>query len=165
MLSLQIHAQWSTGPPTLLKLRSLALRCPERLSLQITESSTAWLAGTYSFMTALEPQCFLWKVTEARSPVWKAATESSRHSVDLKIPCSASGTWSFVSRNTRCAIIRYYSAKTVNSRSLPWAVREDPTDRIPSFQREYPNPVCSCSDWQAASYSQHLGLILKHPHI
>ena len=74
----------------------------------------AWLAGTYSFRTALGPKCFLWKVTEARSPVWKAATECSGHSVDLKIPCSVSGTWSSVSRNTRCAIIRYYSSKTVS---------------------------------------------------
>lgn len=64
-------------------------------------------------------QVFPWKVTEARSPVWKAATESSVHSVDLKIPCSASGTWSSVSRNMRCAIIRYYSGKTVNSRLPP----------------------------------------------
>lgn len=51
---------------------------------------------------------------EARSPVWKAAMENSGHSADPKIPCSVSGTWSSVSRNTRCAIIRYYSGKTVS---------------------------------------------------
>lgn len=60
-------------------------------------------------------ECFLWKVTEARSPVWRAARESSGHSVELKVPCRASGTWSSVSRNTRRAIIiRSYSGKAVS---------------------------------------------------
>lgn len=85
------------------------------LPLQVTESSMAQLVRTYSFMTALTPKCFLWKVTEARSPLWKAATENSEHSADVKIPCSVSGTWSSVSRNMRCAILRYYSGKRVST--------------------------------------------------
>lgn len=130
--------------------------CPCRL-----ESSMAWLLGIYSFMTAHCPRCFLWKVTEARSPAWKAVMESTGHSVELRIRCSVSGTWSPVSRNTRCAIIRYYTGREVKQcqKSITaLSYQGDPTDRIPSSQTGYPNPARSRSHRQAASYSQHLGL-------